>query len=59
MIKRMDSLIDNIGIKKISEVIEKNDAIEAQKLMIGFQTVYCVRYFDGKDQVPIHRNLIY
>lgn len=36
MIKRMDSLIDNIGIKKISEVIEKNDAIEAQKLMIGF-----------------------
>jgi len=36
MIKKLDSLIDSVGMEKIGEIIEKNDAIEAHKLMIGF-----------------------
>ncbi|KRN99027.1 sugar phosphate isomerase/epimerase family protein [Companilactobacillus kimchiensis] len=36
MIKKLDSLIDSVGMEKISEIIEKNDAIAAHKLMIGF-----------------------
>lgn len=36
MITRFDSLIDAVGLEKIGEVIEKNDAIEAHKLMLNF-----------------------
>jgi len=36
MITKLDSLIDSVGMDKIGEVIDKNDAIAAHKLMIGF-----------------------
>lgn len=36
MITRMNDLIDQVGVEKISEIIAKNDAIEAQKLMFSF-----------------------
>lgn len=36
MIEYLDKLIDNIGLNKIQEVIDKNDAIEASKLILSF-----------------------
>ncbi|ALB28507.1 sugar phosphate isomerase/epimerase family protein [Companilactobacillus heilongjiangensis] len=36
MITKLDSLIDSVGMDKIGEVIDKNDAIAAHKLVIGF-----------------------
>lgn len=36
MITRLDKLIDSVGMEKIGEVIQKNDAIEAHKLMLSF-----------------------
>lgn len=36
MINRMDNLLEEVGLEKIAKIIDKNDAVAAQKLMLSF-----------------------